>query len=169
VRTRNLLIVCATALVFAAFFWPGRYRFDTLRDGENSYPVRTNRFTSQSEIFLGTEWRAILSESSDSPPSDEHPLTDAELANVSGTAEAPMGTMYLKLYNGSTKHITSMTVSVTGRDAKGLELWTRKYKAAASIAPMSSGVVSFTFTQDPRMSRFDWGFDDIGGTMVGGR
>jgi hypothetical protein len=80
-----------------------------------------------------------------------------------------MGTMYLNLYNGSTKQITSMTVSVTGRDAKGLELWTRKYKASASLAPMSSGIVSFTFTQDPRMSRFDWGFDSIGGNAVGGK
>lgn len=156
-------MLCVTALLAASFIWPGRYRYDALKLGDNSYPVRTNRFTSKSEIFTGTEWRANPAESSEQPKAESRPLSAEEIGKISGTAEAPMGTMYLNLYNGSTKRITSMTVSVTGRDAKGLELWTRKYNATAYINPMSSGIVTFSFTQDSRMTRFEWGFDEISG------
>ena len=54
--------ICYVALVLAILFfgWPTPYRYDTLRAGGDTAPVRINRFTGQAAVLTGTGWRPLV-------------------------------------------------------------------------------------------------------------
>jgi hypothetical protein len=66
--TRNLVVFCGAVLVFALVIWPGITRYDQMRMGDNVFPVRVNRFTSETQILMGATWvRAAAAAPLDDP------------------------------------------------------------------------------------------------------
>ncbi len=50
-KTQNILIICATLLIFAVFFWPTFFRYDHMKFGNQTIPVRINRITGEIKIL----------------------------------------------------------------------------------------------------------------------
>lgn len=151
-------------LAFSVLVWPGRYRYDQLRMGNNTYPVRIDRLTGHAALLDGESWVPVRDSERSSSADSAKSLPAAEVAKLTGTASAPMGTMYLNLYNGSSSwRVTEIQVAVIGKGAAGNTLWRRSYKTSADIGPLASGIASFTFTEDPAMKRFDWSFESVKG------
>ena len=72
---RFLLLLFLISLVFAAFVWPSRWRYDHISVDGDSYLVRINRFTGHADILVPeTGW--IPSEQSwdddSTPPTNQH-------------------------------------------------------------------------------------------------
>ena len=56
-RVLRLLIVTALCAAFALFVWPGRWRYDKMTVGEDTYPVRIDRISGHADILLpGDGW-----------------------------------------------------------------------------------------------------------------
>lgn len=156
-RPINTLII-ASALVFLALFvWPTRFRYGSTALGTEQVMTRTNRLTGRTEMLVGVQWMSVEEGRSPAPAASGPLLLPSDqLVKVTGTANAPMGTMYLNLYNGSDWQVTGVKVHVTGIGAMADTLWERSYRTPISIEPLQSSIASFTFTQDPAMRRFLW-------------
>lgn len=50
-------VAAIAVLAFAAVVWPGRYRYDHLKQGSETFPVRIDRLTGKAEYFDGA-WRS---------------------------------------------------------------------------------------------------------------
>jgi hypothetical protein len=155
-RPVNTLIVACTLVLLALFVWPTRFRYGTTSVGNEQVMTRSDRLTGRTQMLLGVQWTPV--EENDPSPSRAAPtsLPPSELAKVTGTANAPMGTMYLNLYNGSSWQVTGVVIQVIGLGAHGDTLWQRSYRTPISIEPLHSSISSFTFTHDPMMRRFEW-------------
>ena len=130
---RLLVLLSLAALTVAG--WVFRYHYDTLRVGNDSYPVRVNRFTGHTEFYRG-KW--IAPSRQDTSPSPHAPV-DVPLDSLqfAGKLES-YGWFKGRLYNGSRMSIDSLLIrGVAGWTDDGVR-WTRVFSLAVSVPPGSS-------------------------------
>lgn len=126
-----LLVVCAVFLL-----WIERFKFDhvTLDNGE-SYPVRVNRLTGNSQVLYRGVWRA----SSDLPklPSLIQDFGPQDLEKLKGDGRIDPDAAYfdLPLYNGSDVTLKEITVEIIIRDSTGKDVLRRAYRIEQQHPP----------------------------------
>lgn len=99
-----LLAVCAAAFWF---IWPTKWKHDHLIRGDSTYPIRTNRFNDETEIFDGSKWSLRKS----TVPAVEEELPPAELAKLDGKLQiTDYDYLKVQLYNGTEKRIRSLEI-----------------------------------------------------------
>ena len=127
--TSVIALVVVVAIACSVALWMGRYRFEqiNLENGE-SYPVRINRVTGNSEVLYRGVWKPA-SELPKLPPLVQD-LKPEELAKLRGQAdlftEGPV--FKLTLYNGSGFTLKEITVEISVRDSHGEEVLRRTYR-----------------------------------------
>ncbi|MCI0330530.1 MAG: hypothetical protein L0196_06205 [candidate division Zixibacteria bacterium] len=126
-RTRHVIIICITVLIFAWFIWPTPYSYDKITRGKRSEIVRVNRFTGK-QSYPG--WSETPKRSTKS----EVILPSNEVAKVEIAAGRFSDYCFVDVYNGSEWTIVELT----------LENKDRKFKVRHSgIQPLSSVEISF--------------------------
>jgi len=56
-RVVRFLVVAGMLMAFALFVWPSRWRYDRMTVGDDTYPVRIDRFNGHADILLpGDGW-----------------------------------------------------------------------------------------------------------------
>lgn len=167
-RIRSLLVVASLAFAFALIFWPGLYRYDVLKMGDNSIPVRTNRLTGQGEMFDGGAWHG-------DPPEGEQPSTNlpsGELRKLSGKAYLHGSSFYAEVYNGSEWTVTEIEYRIRALNPpRGNPAHVRPnysdslvrtfpdskvFRDGEIIAPLSNADVSFTVGSLPEDALPEW-------------
>lgn len=51
VAMSSALCFLLVVTLFAIYIWPTKYRYDHIKSGSETYPMRTNRFTDETEVF----------------------------------------------------------------------------------------------------------------------
>jgi len=118
-RATNLIItiiICVTLLIIGFFFWPTPYRYDLVKSGVNTYPLRIHRLTGDVEIFLYRPGKWI-------PLKRKEPkikkIPEKELSKITGVVLLENGYLKGKLYNGTNWTVTKIVLAVK---AKG-DIW----------------------------------------------
>jgi hypothetical protein len=154
------IVVGAVLLVVSCvawFVWPTPYRFDTMRSGSSSVPVRINRFSGEAERLTVVGWRAM--QSSPATATEAVRLMPAELAKLTGTAGiADYGWINADIYNGNDFDLGYVVISVTVTNADGSAVFTRDYRLSSTGGqPLQSS--SFIADAGYRMQpgqKFSW-------------
>jgi hypothetical protein len=70
---QRIILTCIVAGVVIAGFllWFNRYAFSEMKIGNDTFPVRTSRFTGDSEVFVMGHWTQMGGVSSSSTSSDK--------------------------------------------------------------------------------------------------
>jgi len=167
-RTRDVAVSFALLVAVALVFWLGRYRYDEMRNDGGSGPVRTNRFTGQSERLTPSGWKP-LRPSEPGPPAIAMP-SDAVKA-LTGEGQVTGSVFSANIYNGSNWSVQELIFHIksapaqfhyeekTGLPSRGAQpgyylddqglpiklppLWERDFRAVVRIAPMTTTEVSF--------------------------
>ena len=152
-RTRNLLIICTTLIVVGIIFWPSLYRYQTLKLGNNSFPVKINRVTGSAEYFSSGGWISFASKE-EGKAKNSVQLPDSEKAKISGNGDLSVsqGEFSGGIYNGSSWMVTSIAVRILLREFDGSVKWDRKFVTGVLAEPFSSG---FFYIKLPREGRED--------------
>ncbi|MDQ5985591.1 MAG: hypothetical protein CSYNP_01305 [Syntrophus sp. SKADARSKE-3] len=90
-------IVIAMFIAGGAFFWPTLYHYETLKSGNQIFPVRINRVTSETTYFNGQSWvkPPMITENkfhslpSSLPAPTPPPKTDMETQPTQSSQEKP--------------------------------------------------------------------------------
>lgn len=154
-RSRHVAIVCATLLVAGMMFWPTLYRYDSVRMDDATYPLRINRLTGSTEMFVGMQWMDVGSDASTDDKSTDLPANEAE--KVSGNAALTgYGWFSGKIYNGSSWTVTGLVVSVSAKERDGSVRWTREFDVSVSARPLSTGSLNVEVVGDNGVGSTDW-------------
>jgi hypothetical protein len=152
-KTGHLLIVVAAALVAGILFWPTLYRYDKLKAGDNTYPVRINRVTGHTELFIGSAW---VPEKGRSRTTKGKPLPPEELSNLTGDAQLISGHFQGKVYNGSAWVVTRIVFGVVAKEKDGRIRWGRALSDAFNLEPLSTGSFYISVTGEEEIGSFEW-------------
>ena len=105
--------LATTAAIFAITVWPTWYRYDHITLGQTTLPVRTNRFTGQSEVLYTTGWQKATSTTQETRDT-ERALPAEELRKVTGKGGwcALPDAFCIDLYNGSKWKLTELSINI---------------------------------------------------------
>jgi hypothetical protein len=132
---RLIVLGVVVGLALAAIFvWPTAYRYDHLKIGDNTFPVRIDRFTGRTEVLNTHGW--ITPGQTQVHEKPLHDLTPQEIQQLSVTATIPYTILKAQVYNGTKYRISEITLVISVFDSKGREvLSNREYRAAAYPGP----------------------------------
>src|SRR3989304_9570841 len=158
-KTKNIIIICATFILFGILFWPTLYQYENITIGGNSFPVRINRLTGNSDIFVLGKW-------SSQDVKNSKILPDSEQYKITGNAGLNgYGSFSGKVYNGSNWNITELTIQVAAKEKDGSMRWNRKYTAKTAIAPLTTGFISFDVTGEENIASSEWSIEEVYGYL----
>ena len=159
-QMRNLVIVCVALFAAGLVFWPILYRYDHLGSGSGTVPLRINRLTGHTQLFVGRRWVG----ESDSPKTKTIPAS--ELSKVTGNAGLG-GNGYFsgRIYNGSNYVLRELDISVTAKEKGGSVRWTRTFRATLYIEPFSTGSIGFEVAGDNDIGGTEWSIVSAKGTL----
>jgi hypothetical protein len=116
---KSITALCITVIICGVLFWPTLYRYDHIMVGGNTFPVRMNRITGYTQVYLADKW--VSEEQHKSQPIiAEELFPPEERAKIQGNAGFnDHGTSFTgEIYNGSRDWtITSIILRVTAYDA----------------------------------------------------
>jgi hypothetical protein len=147
-----LLLLQPAAGLFAWFIWPTGYRYGHMNVRGNIFPVRIERWSGRAEVMYPSGWKAVDGE--EKATSNVRALPFGEVARLETTGEWSYGHVRISVYNGSTFHVTQVTVElVVWEKANEREVLRRRYAvdssySGPSVKPLSSSQFSF----DPHSS-----------------
>jgi hypothetical protein len=157
---QRAIVVFAVLIVVGCFgwlVWPTPYRFDTLRSGGSSVPVRINRISGEAARLSVVGW--VSMQSSPAASRQAVQLTPSELAKLTGTAAiAEYGWIEANIYNGNDFGLGNLVLSVTVTNSDGTTVLTRDYRMSSRGG---DSLESSKFIVDPgyRMTpgqKFSW-------------
>lgn len=139
-KNKYLLLVLILITIIVVFFWPSLYHYETLKLGENSFPVRINRFTGFTSYF-NKEWLAQTNSLSKTIP----------LADISNLVLTPTPSTYEEfsgiLYNGTEWAITKVHIKLSMIDEKDSIIWERRFNVPVSIEPFTTQSFSYSILE----------------------
>jgi hypothetical protein len=145
-------------LAFAAFVWPTAYRYDHMKSGETSLPVRVHRITGETEILNRSGWVEV--EESGTKSTDFKNLPPDEIARLEGTGEVFGSRLTCTVYNRSNWRIREVIVNLKIFDAKSqYPSLDRDYRLSNSYytEPMDTGLFSdYVWINLQDGQRFEW-------------
>lgn len=186
-------MVCVTFIIVGILFWPTLYRYDSMKDGKKTIPVRINRITGATEILLvESGWKPVLQLEPFNPkdysvpkllPTEEKAKIIGEKSVLSelyqiGESSLPNGTYVSipdkkdfifksELYNGSEWNIVNeLMVVIEAKNKDGTTRWKRRYKAniiGGSINPFSSGAIIVETSDVYGLAAYIWFIDEAYG------
>lgn len=99
-------------LLLGWFVWPTPYRYDVLKRGDNSLPVRINRLTGNAEVLSSQGWTLLGADKTDK--SKLKPLSQDELAKLEINLNIDKtGYFKGKIYNGNNFIVKNVVVTVS--------------------------------------------------------
>ena len=114
-RATNLIItiiICVTLLIIGFFFWPTPYRYDLVKSGFATYPLRIHRLTGNVEVFFYKAGKWI-------PLKRKEPkikkIPEKELSKITGVVLLENGYLKGKLYNGTNWTVTKIVLAVKAK------------------------------------------------------
>jgi hypothetical protein len=130
-----LFAICFIFIILIALFvWPTMYRYDHMIVYHNTYPVRINRLTGNSEILSGSNGWISLNDNSSSKESNTNANISKKLSQtISNKIDGNLlitnyGQIHADIYNGTDNTIKSIIIQITVTNANGNITLSRKYK-----------------------------------------
>ena len=144
-------------LLFGYFVYPTRYRYDHIKIGQNDLPMRTDRVTGKTEVFMMTGWI----DQSPKPGKPEIQLAPWDIAKITGTAAFSTQYFDFQAYNGTPFVLSEVTIAITvfDEDHKAI-ISGRQFRlhSTVSLDPKSSGtfIADLRFSIDPRYQTWEY-------------
>ena len=106
------MVIAGILAAIAVYVWPTRYRYDRVNEEEGvSYPLRIDRFSGKTEIFIPERgWVDLAASQSNSAKQEDQALPLEEFQKLSGTANVYVSKLTIRLYNGSNWKVNEITV-----------------------------------------------------------
>lgn len=158
-NTKSITIICVTIIILAALFWPTLYKYDKMIIGGNSFPVKINRITGNTQYFRVGKW--ISQQDKISKKIFIIPIEDT--LKISGNAEfGSFGEFIGKIYNGSGWTLTDITIKIVAREKDKKIRWDRKFRTEINIPPLSTGNLYISVTGE-REAEPEWSIGEVRG------
>jgi hypothetical protein len=154
-KASNLIVICTTLLTAGALFWPTLYHYDKVSSGGTTVPIRINRLTGYTEIFLGLKWTP---EETDKKSTIQM-LPGNEIIKITGNASLGSGSFSGEIYNGSDWVIKQLTFRVVAKEKDGSVRWNRRFNESITIKPLSTNSFSIDVPGSEGVASHDWGID----------
>jgi hypothetical protein len=156
-QNQRIILICVAAavLVVGVLLWFNRYSFSEMRIGDNTFPVRTSRFTGESEVFVMGSWTQMGGDASTSSSTDKtFVFGPDELRKIDGRAgirkqefvpvgEVPKTLLSCSVYNGTSHSLGELTVRLELKETDTQKGVTRDYrlrpKSGGFVPPLSNG------------------------------
>lgn len=158
---KQLKVVGAMGIIlFGIFVWPTLYKYDKMKVGIYSFPVRINRLTGNAEHYMMGGW---VSQNVKKKWFRDWVLPDDESRKVTGNANFGYVGFSGKIYNGSSWTITEMVVRIVAKENDGSIRWDRKFRTSVSIPPLETESIYFDVTGEEGARLGGWYIDEIRG------
>jgi hypothetical protein len=157
-KEKNIIILCGiicTALIICGIlFWPTLYRYDKIKYGLRTLPIRVNRITGYTEILRLSGWRGVKVEK----VIKALPIEEKDKIKSTGDFDGE-GHYKYAVYNGSKWTITRIKLSILAKDNQGKIIWHKIYEKAINIKPF--------LTESYSIKLYD--YDYAPPTLLGGK
>jgi hypothetical protein len=165
-----VILMGACLIILAVAVWPTRYRYDHVNLRGTVLPVRIDRFSGRTEMLRGMSGWVEVGDPGNVGKTGSNilALLPAEAAKVTGNARlSPGGTLFQgELYNGSSFYLREIVMGITAVENSGKVRWSRKFKDAVFIEPLTTGTfqIKITGAEDAKLS---WTIDHLRGEPRG--
>lgn len=163
--------VAAAAVVVISLLWFNRYSFSEMKIGDNTFPVRTSRFSGNSEVFVMGRWTQMGGTSGGSSASKgSSALAPDEIRKIDGRAgirpvqyvgEMPKYYLNCSVYNGTSVSLAELTVRLEIQETEKQKGFTREYrlrpKNGGVVLPLSNGDFEADIGIEPESGKWSWG------------
>lgn len=114
-RNAIWLLIAIIAMIFCLTVWPTIYRYDQIRPTEGvTYPVRMNRISGYTEMFIGSKWRGEAKRQIRNESRKACEIPQTELSSLTGHGGFnDRGRFSASIYNGTEWVITGITFRIT--------------------------------------------------------
>lgn len=162
-REKNVIIlcgiICTTLIICGILFWPTLYRYDKVKVGESTLPVRINRLTGYTETFFGKQWIGeriikMITQEEKNNIEVEGFFDDRMPKELTNPQEKwiPLVTNYKgTIYNGTEWNINKICLSIGGKDKAGKIHWQKLYEVSVYIPPLSRGHCLIELMDNPHI------------------
>lgn len=157
-KTKDLLIICATLLLAGVLFWPTLYRYEKIDFQGLLTLARINRLTGYTEYYMLGQW---VPEETQKKGQESHLLPSAERSLLIAKASLGHRMFNGEIYNGSNWTITSVTFRVVAKEKSGSVRWDRKFKETVHISPLAASNFAVTVSEADDVGSFDWSMDEV--------
>lgn len=116
-KRKKAIVFAVPVLIFVFLFvWPTLYRYDRIDFGAGrSFPTRTNRITGKTQQLTVDGWYQM-----GATETTTFPLSQNDVRQLAGQARVTAeGKFEAKVYNGTTRQINDIMVSITALNAAG--------------------------------------------------
>jgi hypothetical protein len=125
----TVIFVAALSVACLYGLWLSHFRFDHIDlDNGESYPVRINRLTSNSEVLYRGAWIPSSLLPKLAPPIQDLNAQDLEKLKGEAKLEFEVSFLDLNLYNGSDFALKEITVEVVITESSAKEVMRRAYR-----------------------------------------
>ena len=165
-NTKALAVICAFALAVGVLFWPTLYRYERFGSGDGSVPIRINRVTGRTQMFIG-EWvdSETPAKSAAASRDASRMLDSVEISQLSGRgAVDAVGYFRADIYNGTSCTITKLYLSIAPLDARDRVLYSRDFQHVVFIDPLTTDDIILQSGGAGRITSTAWDIDSAQGT-----
>jgi hypothetical protein len=168
-NTRFVLIISISVLLFGFLFWPTLYRYDTMKLGDNSVPLRVNRFTGSAQYASAGKWISLQDQATEGKesliPSSEQSkiVNDITWMDVTGSPNSLHNTLSIEGYNGSSWRITKLRFRVVSKNKNGSSVLNRLFATETNIMPFSPFALELKVGQYASSDSVDSSLDEARG------
>lgn len=145
----GIVLLCFVLIVLlTVFVWPTRYRYDHTNIGGRRLPVRMDRVSGRTEVLSEGGWRSPEKLKSAKPRPIGLPYSEQEKIDGRGGIDPGYSDRWeVSLYNGTEWRVTELVVELSYKK------FSRKYKLAGSIKPLSSAELSANLDTEVMIQR----------------
>lgn len=163
--------VVGVVAVIALLFWFNRYSFSEMKLGDNTYPVRTSRFTDESEINVMGNWTkvgAAAQPSNTAGSSKAFALSAEDLRKLDGKAGTSLvfdgathHILQCSIYNGTLFALSDVTIRLNVEAGDSQSALTRDYKltikTGGAVPSLANGSFEAEVGLDLSKAKWNWG------------
>src|SRR5204863_8259388 len=135
---RTILVsVAAVILIVGFLLWFNRYSFREMKIGDSTFPIRTSRFTGNSEVFVMGRWTHMGGESFALKPGDIRKIdgrAEIRMRSVGGISKCFLN---CSVYNGTSVSLAELTVRLEIKETDKQKGFIREYR----LRPNNGGMV----------------------------
>jgi hypothetical protein len=163
---KALLILSVLVVVLGILFWPTLYRYDHLGAGDQSVPLRINRLTGHTQMFIGGDWYGPKNQAQRQVSPDTSRMLDSlEQYRISGHgAVNHVGFFKADIYNGTNCTVTQLFLTIAPKDRQGRAQYRRSFQDVAFIQPLTTKGFILQVGNAGTVASTDWTIDSARGT-----
>ncbi|MGB8496352.1 MAG: hypothetical protein WCE53_18290 [Candidatus Acidiferrum sp.] len=153
-------LVAGMALVvlvlLAVFVWPTRYRYESLKSGERTITMRTDRFSDKTWMLLPGGW--IQQSKPTSKPMPEFLFTKLSRSTCGMNY---MDDLSCDISNETDMAISSVMIEISWKDEKGKEPCLVEMKGSVSPHTMATLSEKPPCAKDMKQNTYNWRFVSV--------